>query len=230
MENIDKLDGHWSKRTVFDQKTGIWYNKYFYKRKPAHRILLDTPKSKTLAGYILIEKDLRSAIIWLEEIIELLSEDENFHEDMNFVQTAYDRKKFNILKGLFVSALTFYAKSFAACEGRKVKLERSNLDEDYKKVHDNAMEYRHNFAAHSGAKKIEFVRIVLVLDQKRKAQPYLVKELGQPDTFGFNEMHELCKLFKYVRSLVNQKINALTGKIMKEDIFSRGTEYWYEKV
>ncbi|MCH8543997.1 MAG: hypothetical protein LAT61_10545 [Alcanivorax sp.] len=124
---MDKLTDDWSKRTVLDAKSGRAYNFYYYKRKKAVRIELKSPKAKVLAGYVLIEKDLRSAIFWVEEIVKIMSAYERFINSKGHVKANYDRKKFNIVKGLFVAALTFYGKSFATCEGRRVKLERKNL-------------------------------------------------------------------------------------------------------
>lgn len=225
---MDKLDGHWSKISVLEPVTGDFYNRYFYKRQPAFRVVLDTPKANVLAGYVLIEKDLRSAIIWINHIRELLKNDLNFTDSKGHVKSTYNREQLNIVKGLFVAALTFYGKCFTACEGRKVKLEKSNLDEKFQQEHDNAMEFRNNFAAHSGAKKLEQVKTVIALDKNRKAPPYLVRELSQPDTLTINSLNEFLTLFEYVRDFTVQKIETLEDKVY-EDILSKGADYWYLK-
>lgn len=226
---MDKLEGHWSKRTILEPDTGRAYNKYFYKRNPAYRVEVDTPKAKVLAGYGLIEKDLRSAIIWLESIKDILKSDKNFTDPKGHIKSTYDREKFNLVKGLFVAALTFYGKCFSQCEGRKVKLEKSNLDEKYHKEHDNAMSFRHNFAAHSGAKKLEFSTVVVVLDKKKKSLPYFTRELAQPDTFCSDDLSELIGLFLQAKEFTDRKLMILSEKVYKEDVISKGNEYWYNK-
>ena len=56
-------DPDWTYKTIVLPKGRVFYNKYYYKRKRAYRIVLDTPKATQLAGYILIEKDLRYKLI-----------------------------------------------------------------------------------------------------------------------------------------------------------------------
>jgi len=57
----DDLGGGWSKFTVLDPESQTFYNRYYYKRVKAHRLVIDTPKAKALAGYTLIEKDLEAS-------------------------------------------------------------------------------------------------------------------------------------------------------------------------
>ena len=227
---MDKLKGPWSKRTILEPDTGKSYNKYFYKRKPAYRVEVDTPKAKVLAGYGLIEKDLRSALIWLNGIKEIKKNDKNFTDPKGHVKATYDREQFNLVKGLFVAALTFYGKCFSQCEGRGVKLQKSNLDEQFHEEHDNAMSFRHNFAAHSGAKKLEFSTVVVALDEKKKASPFFTCELAQPDTFCNDDLTKLINLFEHAKGFAVKKIEILSEKVCKEDVMSKGSEYWYKKV
>ena len=226
---MDKLEGHWAKRTILEPDTGNAYNKYFYKRKPADRVVVDTPKANVLAGYTLIEKDLRSALIWMRHIKELLSGDPNFTDPKGHIKATYDRDRFNIVKGLFVASLTFYGKSFATCEGRRVKLEKNNLYEEFHEEHDNAMEFRHNFAAHSGAKQLERASVVLAIDKKRRELPYFVRELIQPDTLSTHDLDDFIKLFEHARTFTENKIRTLAEKVYKEDVLAKGPEYWYAK-
>jgi hypothetical protein len=225
---MDKLNDFWSKRSILDPKTGKFYNKYFYKRKPAHRVIVDTPKAKTLSGYVLIEKDLRSALIWLNHISEMLKAHEKYQKNSGFFANSEDRERFNLIKGLFVAALTFYGKCFSSCDGRRVKLEKRHLDEKFHKDHDDAMELRHNFAAHSGEKKFEQVAIVIALDTKRKATPYLAKELIQPDCVSKKDFERFLSLFEHAKHFTDKKISVLEQKIYKDDVLSKGAEYWYK--
>lgn len=51
-----------------EPKTGIARRIYKYKNKLCRRILLKSRLCDQLAGYTLIEKDLRSVLTWLSEI------------------------------------------------------------------------------------------------------------------------------------------------------------------
>ncbi|EIF8949889.1 hypothetical protein LF048_003580, partial [Vibrio cholerae] len=123
----------------------------------------------------------------------------------------------------FVAALTFYAKCFATCEGRKVKLEKKNLDDDFQKKHQLVIDLRNNFAAHSGAEKVEKVKVVLALDTKRRkgAVPYFTRELGQPDSYTLENIADFRCLVEHVKSLVDEKINTLKKKYYKTTLFQK---------
>lgn len=228
----DDLGRGWSKFTVLDPETQIFYNRYFYKRVKAYRVVIDTPKARTLAAYTLIEKDLRSTMVWLNEIKELLASDKVTAGKSGSQKTTHDRTRYNIIKGLFVASLTFYAKCFATCEGRKVKLEKRNLSEEYQKYHDDIMETRHNFAAHSGAKKIERVHIVMALDSKRRkgAVPYITRELGQPDSFSPKCTEDFIALVTHVKEFVDKKIVIMNDKLLKDDILTKTPDDWYKEI
>ncbi|KAJ8738356.1 hypothetical protein H9Y13_09320 [Aeromonas veronii] len=224
-------DPNWLYETVLLKDEFIAYNNYFYKRVKAHRIVLDTPKAKALAAYTLIEKDLRSCAVWLNAILNILKSDPR-HVNANGNLANEDRETYNVVKGLFVAALTIYGKCYTSCEGRRVKLEKSNLDEMYHEIHDEAMSFRHNFAAHSGAKKLETTSVVVVLDSKfnRRNIPRISTELMQPDSWSIKETKDFINLVEHVRKFVKDKISALTDKVYKDDVLSKGKEYWYKKI
>lgn len=98
-----KYPDGWEIHAILDQSQHKRITKYFYKRKKAPRIELKDKISQQLAGYTLIEKDLRNAITWLEEIEILLPE--KHRKDSNI---SSDRNTFNKIKGNYVAALTFY--------------------------------------------------------------------------------------------------------------------------
>nr|WP_320012423.1 hypothetical protein [uncultured Desulfobulbus sp.] len=228
----DDLGGGWSKFTVLDPESQTFYNRYYYKRVKAHRVVIDTPKAKALAGYTLIEKDLRSISIWLDEIKGLLADDKVTVGKKGSQKTAHDRTRYNLIKGLFVASLTFYAKCFATCEGRRVKLEKSNLSDEFQKHHEDIMDTRHNFAAHSGAKQVERVHVVMALDSKRRrgTVPFVTRELGQPDSYSLESTEEFISLVSHVKGFVNQKIDTLNEKLLKDDILTKTPDYWYKKL
>jgi len=220
----------WEAREVLDPTTGRVERFYTYKRRPCIRIPLDSPLARQLAGYALIEKDLRSVLLWIEEIKSRHTDaPQRKHE--RFGRSA-DRETYTLIKGLFVAALTFYGKCFAQCEGRRVKLERSQLDKRYQATHDEAIEYRHNFAAHSGAAKLEHVEVALVFPQRARATvlPRIYQELSQPDLlWSRTEEGSFAELAEHVRSIADRRIDELTSKILREEVVPRGFEYWRKR-
>lgn len=227
---MEKLNEYWSYEEIIDPQTGDSHNKYYYKNRLAHRVEVDTPKSRVLASYIAIEKDLRSAIFWLESILELYKGNEEYENAQSCMLNKTNRGLHNMAKGLFVSSLTFYGKCFGKSEGRSTKLEKKNLPEHLHETHDFVIKYRHNFAAHSGAERLERTRIVTALDPKRRAKPYLAWELNQPDTFDLKTIKEFIELFEAGRQFALSKREMLLHKVYEDDVLGMGTKYWYKKI
>jgi hypothetical protein len=201
---------------------------YKYKRRPCTRVVLSSRIAAQLAGYHLIEKDLRSVKVWLEELDKHGGE----AKKRGYSFRGTDRDKYNIVKGLFVASLTFYGKCFSKCEGRPVKLERAQLEDRFRELHDECISYRHNFAAHSGAKRLERVEIALVYPTKfKKVPPFeIFKELDQPDTFWPAEGEvTLVELVEHVRSIAQRKIEFLSNKVLQDDVMAKSTSLWPTK-
>jgi hypothetical protein len=222
---------HWSTVKILDPDSGELTCRYSYKRKTAHRVVVDTPKSKTLCGYLLIEKDLRSTLVWLNEVHAKLDKYEKTIVRLG-AHPSGDRAEFNIIKALFVSSLTFYGKCFAQCKGRGVKLDKKIVSDEYKEIHDEVIVLRNNFAAHSGEAKIEEVRVVIALDKNKKkgTLPHFARELNQPDSITLERVQLFIEASESLLAYVNDKIKVLTDKIYQEDILDKGLEYWYGKV
>lgn len=218
-------DNNFKSSHYVDRVTGQVYRTYTYKRRPANRILLKSKIAQQFAGYILIEKDLRSSLVWLDEI-ENRSLSGGKRKEYNHSNS--DRENFNLVKGLFVALLTFYGKCFTKCEGRPVKLERVQLDQKYHALHDECIKYRHNFAAHSGAKKLEKVEIALVYPAKvkNKFEFKIFTELDQPDFFMAKDGEVgLRELIEHVREKVLAKMDKLHDKIVNEEILPNEGKY-----
>jgi hypothetical protein len=218
----------WESKEVFDRRTGKVERFYTYKRKPCKRVELTSPLARQLAGYVLIEKDLRSVAAWLSEIASRHTEGPQ-KEGEEFGHSN-DRVAYTLIKGLFVAALTFYGKCFAQCEGRRIKLERSQLEARYHATHDQAITFRNNFAAHSGAAKLESVDVALVLPHKPGVLPRIYNELQQPDLlWSPTNEGSFLELVEYVRAMVVSKIQDLSEKILSEEVVPKGPEYWKRK-
>lgn len=223
----------WDVVEYVDKETGKVHRIYKYKNKPCKRAYINSRLADQLSGYALIEKDLRSSLIWLREIKTLLGVIDERRG--RYTINKNDREKYNIVKGLFVAALTFYGKSFSKCEGRPVKLERSQLAEKYREVHDIAISYRHNFAAHSGAKKLEFVKVALVIPDKLKPGkrdiPYnLYTELFQPDLAWSSGEKEVwfIELFEHAHGVAKEKIEKLKKKILEDEVFPNPPTHFFK--
>jgi len=224
---MKKMPRRWTSKEVIEKETGNVYRLYSYNGKPCKRIVLDSPMAKQLAGYVLIEKDLRSAGVWLSEIENIRGDDALLDNKGSW--RSEDRERYNLVKGLFVAALTFYGKCFSQCEGRRVKLERRQISEEFHKAHDDAILLRNNFAAHSGAKLIERAEVALVLPPKNKRDqlPQIYREMTQPDLV-FKKIGEksLSELVEHARTIPLQKIAQLSEKILREEVLPKGYAFW----
>ncbi len=196
-------------------------NEYLYKGKPAPSVRMTDKISEQYAAYSLIEKDLRSVIAWLNEIEKLNPEP---------IDRWKNPDKMNLIKGLFVAALTFYGKCFTSCEGRKVKLESSIFDAEQLEVHDNIMKLRHNFAAHSGAENFEEVKVSLALHPKKNSdmKPQLYSELSQPDYTTAEEL-AFKELVVKLQEKVFEKRTQVGEKVLEKIVAPKGKSYWYKK-
>jgi len=113
-----------------------------------------------------------------------------------------------------------------------VKLERTQLKQEYRDEHDTWIKFRHNFAAHSGAARLEYVEIALVLPLKAKDDvlPMLYRELFQPDlALPEPGQFKLAEVVEHARSIALSKIELLTKKIMDEEVLPKGKKYWLNK-
>lgn len=224
---------NWTLESVLDPKTGKHRNRYFFKGKRAQRIPITSRLAQQLAGYALIERDLRMVQEWLAKI-DALSKDQIDQGKEGWRLTEKPDPDHNLTLGLFVAALTFYGKCFSECEGRKVKLDRNFVPNEFRETHDLVMRFRHNFAAHSGADKFENVQIVLVLNPKPKhldERRALVRELIQPEVWVSldPDEHSFSRLVERVRGSVLRKLDEVNDKIFIEDINPKGLDYWYSK-
>ncbi len=175
---------------------------------------------KQYAGYTLIEKDLRSVLVWLNEI-----------EKINPELFARQKKpqQMDLIKGYFVAALTFYGKCFTESKGRGIKYDRSNVPEEYRETHDIIIRMRHNFTAHSGV-GFESVKVSLVLhpDINSNMEPMLYTELRQPD-YHKELIEEMIIIVKALQEQSINKRSALSDKFLNEIVRPKGKLYWYQK-
>lgn len=202
----------WEVKEFLDRTTGRVERIYTYKRKPCKRVTLESRLARQLAGYTLIDKDLRCAAIWMQEI-KKRHHAKPTHKGHTFGHST-DRETYNLIKGFFVAALTFYGKCFTSCEGRKVKLEKIQLDTKFHEIHGEAMSFRHNFAAHSGGAELEKCEVALVFPKKPRpsVSPKIYLELWQPDLAeSASGRPTFEELIEHARLVAERKSDQLTA-------------------
>ncbi|MGU9850283.1 hypothetical protein ACU680_05765 [Pseudomonas koreensis] len=216
----------WKSYVHLNAATGQRESTYTYMGRKCVKFVLDSHLCKQMLAYAAIERDLTAAIVWLKKIsdIKLPSANDALHVDSSAM---VDRE---IVKALFVAAISFYGKCFTVGDGRSVKLERIMLPEELRETHDTAMTYRHDYVSHSGSRGIESGRAYFVRQkniERGKPFGYGIKvEMFQPDLVWFREgdSNLWIELFEGARSVAEKKLNLLQEKIYVEEIESKSDE------
>jgi hypothetical protein len=228
-----KWDDDWIIEERVDSITRHMTNRYYFRKRLCGRVKLVGGLSKQLAGYHLIEKDLRNIAEWLNRIQVLMEEVAPNDSKGKECFISPDRNTFQLIKGLFVASITFYGKLFTKAAGRRVKLERSwFVSDELRSEHDDIMSFRHTFAAHSGKDSPEAANIILAIDpvRRRDTPPQLFCELIQPDTIGFEDISMFKKLAKTLHVKVNDKISELNKLIFEKEVIEKGMSNLYRQI
>lgn len=220
------MGNEWKSYVHLSAATGERESAYTYMGRKCVKFILDSHLCKQMLAYAAIERDLAVAIVWLNKIsdIKLPGANGALHVDSSAM---VDRE---IVKALFVAAISFYGKCFTVGQGRPVKLERIMLPEALRETHDTAMTYRHDYVSHSGARGIESGRAYFVRQkniERGKPFGYGIKiEMFQPDLVWFRESDSnlWIELFEGARLIAEKKLNLLQGKIYVEEIESKSDE------
>lgn len=208
-------------------------HQFFFKGVPARSMSLTSPLAKQLAGYVLIERDLRMVRQWLDRINDF-PKPKRTRNVPGWHPTERNDADHNLCLGLFVASLTFYGKCFAQCEGRRIKLNDDWIPKGFEDTHSLVLRMRNNFAAHSGADKFEDVDIVLALPVKRgslRDKPRLYRMLRQMEVMLDLEDDEFSfiKLAAELREKVVKKTEELNDKIFDEIRPPAGWHHWDTK-
>src|SRR5206468_1113954 len=150
-------------------------------------------------------KDLGNALQWAMQAESMVPKETP--SEGRYV-ASQNREVSDLVKALFVAALTFYAKAFTKAEGRRAHMSPDWLDAEYREAHNCFMEFRHNFAAHSGEKQLESAKSFLVLVPDADEGPYrLMTSRSQPDVVLSDP--EFRSLIRNAISKVDAKYNEL---------------------
>lgn len=209
-----------------DQATGVVSHAYYWDGQLARKVEISGRLVEQLNGYTLMKKDLDSALTWIRRAEQLATEvrgvDESQYTHINDREIGYSVKAF------FVASLTFYGKCFTEAAGRRAQASRDWLDQKYRDAHDHFMNYRHNFAAHSGDEGMEYAKTyVLIHPSARMLLPYLPTARLQPDVAlpGVGDIG-LAELIENLSVKVVERYDKLVFKIISEHVLPRGPQFW----
>lgn len=209
-----------------DQSTGEAKIDYYWEGTLATKVQITGPLVDRMSGLTLIEKDLSNAHKWMK-LAEKLVGSTSVPTGGGYFRAA-DRDTFDTVKAYFVAALTFYGKCFTEAEGRHANASRDWIETKYRDLHDYYMDYRHNFAAHSGDKALELARSFVVIKPDGTALvPHLPTIRLQPDV-AFSSPGELgfTDLIEHVANSVAAKYQKVARKLIDEFIIPAGVEFW----
>jgi hypothetical protein len=219
---------YWKAVGVIDPNTGTHRQEYFFKGIPAKRVRLTSHLARQMAGYVLIERDLRMVGEWLKAI-HRMSQAPSTRD--SHAWTTNDDATHVLVSGLFVAALTTYGKCFAKAEGRRIRLDVRWVPPGFEQTHERMLQMRNKFAAHSGSEDFEAVNVVLVIPvQKRRLrdEPRLYREMRQTEAVVSFEDDEFSflELATQLQRKVLEKLDELNAKIFAEEIKPKGYAYW----
>ncbi|HAU0794597.1 TPA: hypothetical protein JBH26_00590 [Legionella pneumophila] len=147
-----KVDTYWFEKTTITC-SGKPIVTYHFKRKSADafpEIIFDTKISRQLAGYSLIEKDIRDTRELLKEHKILFARCDNPGESL-------------LLKGLMKAIVVTYGKCFAQADGRKIMLNTKHLKSPQRmELHNSVISMRNQYVAHGGESPHEKIEITLL--------------------------------------------------------------------
>lgn len=220
----------WECKSYIDKTTDRIHFRYIHKRKTAPHVTVETPIARKLAGYTLIERDLRTVKTWLE-MADSLNKREIDESTTGTQLLTGDEDNDLIVKALFVAAFVFYGKCFAQAKGRKVKLEKEQLPIELQTTHDEIIQLRNNYAAHSGEIPFEFCVINLVFYPRKKHKsksPFLLRESIQTQSLHSHpdDVHGFIHLVEHLLCLVRDKLESLNAKVFEKEIHGKGLEFW----
>ena len=207
-------------------------NEYFFKGKNAYKIRLESKTAENLAGYLLIQRDIKNIISWLDLLEKIIHKiyGKNIPKTLQLRSTP-ESEDYDLAKSLFVSLITFYGKLFVKAEGRKVKLEKNIYGEDeyFKGMHDELIRQRNDFVAHSGNNKIEGVNVVLLIDSDKNSNeiPIITREVFQPNAPSIEYINSIRRVMDHLKSKIDYKTSSIQEKIYN-NIVSKGKHFYYK--
>lgn len=209
-----------------DSDTGELKAVYTFNNEIVERVKLSGRIAARASSLSLIHRDLKSAKEWYQKANDLVERKE-LTADGKAYGNILDLDLSSEIRALFVASLTFYGKAFSEAKGRKLKMERDWLDSDYFELHDSIINYRHNFAAHSGNQDYESAETSLLLIRKNGKTFYqAVTDRKQMSMIGVEEEHvNMIDLFEHAIQIVEKKYNETLERI-RTYVMQKSYSFW----
>jgi len=202
-----KLSDVWYQK-IFFKPDGLPTYTYYYKNKhgnPNTVCEIDIPISRQLCAYKLIEKDIRETLSFHNELLKIIDEPNSQI----------------LVKALVKSVVITYGKCFVQADGRKIKLSKDIIPTQYKNVHEDLINMRHEYIAHAGSSKLEKCSFVFLIPSEKiyrrgqMGEASVVTELYQY-IYDSSFFETYKPLVSEIHKKVNEKILSLTEKLSKE--------------
>lgn len=209
-----------------DSSSGEFRSIYTYNGEIVSRIKLKGKIVDRASALSLIGMDLKSARDWYRKALDILKENELMSKGKSFGGIE-DLDLSSEVRALFVASVIFYGKAFAEAGGRKIKMEKNWLEKEFHERHDLLINYRNNFAAHSGDSNFESAETALLLFKKHGKYVYQpVTDRKQLSAVGvFDDDSDLIDLFDHVVSVVEGKYKQTMDR-MGEYVMSKSHSFW----
>jgi hypothetical protein len=223
-------DPKWQVLEEMDKESLFVNRTFFYGKDKCHKIKLDSKLIKNYEGYLLIDRDIKSIVVWLkllkDHLYKLYGKK---NSKVPILRIANNEELPELTKALYVSCLTIYGKLFNRSEGRNAKLECKIFagHNKFLSFHNELMEQRHNFAAHSGKVKIENANVYLVLDPVQgRNEPLIISDAVQPDSPYLENIELFQSLISFLKTKVDEKLVKSYNKL-NSNISEMGIDFWY---
>ncbi len=230
------------KNNKIDENNGSLEVEFIYKESKCSSKEISGPIVDQYIGYYLIIQDLHDVKVWLDKIDESHPNEGKQETESNRI---YDVIRYKLtpdnwnsngmlVKSLFYSCIVIYAKCFTQAKGRKIKLERKNIESKLHKRHDLIMEYRNTIVAHSGEGRWDSGQLYVLHTPKEFLGKEALNIHIEPITNRLdyeddrNSVDSFRSLVEHVITKVEEKKKSVFEKILKEMIYPKGQEYWYK--
>lgn len=213
---IMKLQNNWSVKRFIPAKTDNIMSTFFHGKKKAETKKLESPKSKVYAGYVLMKHEIKNINAWVEIKHSII----NKHDDLKELATVgykWDLVSHEHIQAIFIAIISTYGKLFSNAEGRRVKLERTQIPSEFLKIHDHLIKLRDKYTAHSGDSEIESCVPILVYCRKQdKVIGMIDHDIIQPAGMKFDD--SFIKLINHIDAFLEQKIETIKRKIIDDEL------------
>lgn len=161
----------------------------------------------------------------------------NIFHDLEFIKSCliylyknFDNEEINFLKkSIWQSFIITYGKCFVNAKGRKIKLEPNSVfkkaNKDLLRIHDELMELRHQYIAHSGINAYETLEVFLALDiTNEKIIKGFYHSFKKVFTAGKENIKKYSILIEHIWQYVNNKVKEIDDKYQKHIIDTNTVE------